>query len=140
MKKFLKITTLLLLLLPFAAYADKGMWIPKLLSNNAADMQAKGLQISTDDIYSEDSASLKDAVVKFGGGCTGGIVSDKGLIITNHHCGFDHIQKLSTLKNNYLENGFWASSYGEELPCKELTVTMLVSMRNVSSEILNGLF
>jgi hypothetical protein len=139
MKKFFKTTTLLLLLLPFAAFADKGMWIPKLLSNNAADMKAKGLQISTSDIYCEDSASLTDAVVKFGGGCTGGIVSDKGLIITNHHCGFDHIQKLSTLKNNYLENGFWASSYKEELPCKELTVTLLVSMYDVSSEILSDL-
>jgi hypothetical protein len=139
MENCLKRITLLFLLLPFAAFADKGMWIPKLLSNNAADMQAKGLQISTSDIYSEDSASLKDAVVKFGGGCTGGIVSDKGLIITNHHCGFDNIQKLSTLENNYLEKGFWASSFEQELPCKGLTVTLLVSIHNVSTEILRNL-
>ncbi|MDR1973713.1 MAG: S46 family peptidase [Bacteroidales bacterium] len=136
MKKYL---FMLLLAVMSGVYADEGMWLPHLLKNNELDMQRKGLKLRTEQIYSEDSVSLKDAIVKFGGGCTGEIVSDKGLVFTNHHCGFDAIQQLSTVENNHLENGFWANSFDEELYCKGLTVTLLVKMTPVNFEIPLGL-
>jgi hypothetical protein len=138
MKKFLFVI-LFLPCMPFMAMADEGMWLPFLLKNNQADMQRKGLLLNASDIYNEDTVSLKDAVVKFGSGCTGGIVSNSGLLFTNHHCGFDYIQQLSTLEHNYLENGFWASSFDEELLCKGLSVTRLVKMIPVTDELLSDL-
>ncbi len=119
--------------------ADEGMWIPMLLKKqNEKEMQANGMKISADDIYNINNASLKDAIVLFGRGCTGEIVSDKGLMLTNHHCGYGNIQQHSSLEFNYLEKGFWAMSLDEELPNKGLTATILIRMEDVSKEVLEG--
>ncbi|MCG3166934.1 MAG: Asp/Glu-specific dipeptidyl-peptidase [Bacteroidia bacterium] len=122
------------------AFADEGMWVPMFLSKyNEADMQSKGLKLSAEDIYSVNHASLKDAVVQFGGGCTGELISAQGLLLTNHHCGRSRVQSHSTLENNYLENGYWAMKRSEELSNPGLTVTFLVRMEDVTSEVLNNL-
>ena len=121
------------------ARADEGMWLPHLLNQlNEKDMQTKGLRISAEDIYSVNQSSLKDAVVLFGGGCTGGFVSEQGLLLTNHHCGYGRIQAHSSLENDYLNNGFWAMSKAEELPNQGFTVTLLIYMKDVTEEVLNG--
>ncbi|MCQ2229618.1 MAG: S46 family peptidase [Bacteroidales bacterium] len=121
-----------------AALADVGMWIPMFIDRNISDMQSKGLHLSAEDIYSVNNASLKDAVVIFGGGCTGEMVSDKGLLFTNYHCGYDAIQKLSSVQHNYLANGFWAMSQEEELPCDGLSVSFLQEIEDVTDKILAG--
>ena len=100
---------LALLLLTHAAVAKEGMWIPSLLNVVYSDMQSQGLQLTAEDLYDANGSSLKDAIVLFGGGCTGEIVSNDGLLFTNHHCGFDYIQFHSSLKNDYLRDGFWAT-------------------------------
>lgn len=116
--------------------ADEGMWLPVLLKQlNEADMQSKGMKLSAEDIFSINKTSMKDAVVLFGGGCTGEIISDKGLLLTNHHCGFSQINGLSTLEKNYLRDGFWAKSTEEELPCPGLTVTFIINMIDVTDKI-----
>lgn len=123
-----KNTILLLtfLSLSFATQADEGMWmLPDLKEQNAAAMYELGLDISTDQIYCPDSISLKDAVVHFGGGCTGEVISGEGLVLTNHHCGYGYIQQHSSVEHDYLTDGFWAMSRAEELPCKDLTVTFI---------------
>ncbi|MFA6270581.1 MAG: S46 family peptidase, partial [Candidatus Paceibacterota bacterium] len=102
--------------------ADEGMWIPLLINKNMAEMQKLGLKLSAEDIYSINQSSLKDAVIIFGGGCTGEIVSPEGLILTNHHCGYGSIQQVSTPENNYLDNGFWAMNKDEEIPVEGLKV------------------
>ena len=122
----------------FSAFADKGMWLPSLISSRIKDMKAKGFKLSAEDIYSINKASLKDAVVLFDGGCTGEIVSEKGLLITNHHCGYDAIQALSTVEHDYLTNGFWAKSHAEELPCPGLKVHILVRMEEVTERLAAG--
>ncbi len=122
----------------FSAFADKGMWLPSLISSRIKDMKAKGFKLSAEDIYSINKASLKDAVVLFDGGCTGEIVSEKGLLITNHHCGYDAIQALSTVEHDYLTNGFWAKSHAEELPCPGLKVHILVRMEEVTDRLAAG--
>ena len=122
----------------FSAFADKGMWLPSLISSRIKDMKAKGFKLSAEDIYSINKASLKDAVVLFDGGCTGEIVSEKGLLLTNHHCGYDAIQALSTVEYDYLTNGFWAMSHAEELPCPGLKVHILVSMKEVTDRLAAG--
>ena len=132
-KLFLTIASLLLVT---AIRADEGMWIPALLQKNEAEMQAMGMKITADDIYSINHSSMKDAVVLFGGGCTGEIVSDQGLLLTNHHCGFDWIQKHSTVEHDYLTEGFWAMTMEEELPCPGLTAKMLRNMVDVTEKIL----
>lgn len=120
-------------------YSDEGMWIPLFLEEmNEAEMQAMGMNISAEDIFSLNNISLKDAIVIFGGGCTGGIISDKGLILTNHHCGYGRIQALSSLENDYLTNGFWAMDLSEELPAPGLKVTFLVRMEEVTGHVLDG--
>ena len=102
--------TLTAAVLSFTAMADEGMWLlPYLQKMNIKDMKAKGLKLSAEDIYSVNKSSLKDAIVIFGGGCTGEIVSEKGLIFTNHHCGYGSIQALSSVEHDYLKYGFWAS-------------------------------
>ena len=132
-------TTLLAALMVLPMMADEGMWIPMLLKRNEADMQQKGMKISADDIYSINQACLKDAIVLFGGGCTGEFVSDKGLLFTNHHCGYSYIARNSTLEHNYLANGFWAKSLEEEIPCPGLSVTRLVRMDDVTTQVLEGI-
>ncbi|MDR1792745.1 MAG: S46 family peptidase [Bacteroidales bacterium] len=120
-------------------WADEGMWLPYLLAKNEKDMQSKGLKISAEDIYSVNQSSLKDAVVLFGSGCTGEIISEKGLLLTNHHCGFGKIQSHSSLEHDYLTNGFWAMNQSEELPNPGLTVTLLISMEEVTDKVLAGI-
>ena len=113
--------------------ADEGMWmLPTLKKMNQADMKKLGLNIKATDIYNEKKASIKDAVVHFGGGCTAEIISEKGLLVTNHHCGYSSIQGLSTPEHNYLEDGFWAMSLDEEIPVPGLTVTFLQSMTEIT--------
>ncbi|HUW05704.1 MAG TPA: S46 family peptidase [Williamwhitmania sp.] len=116
--------------------ADEGMWLlPLLQKMNMGTMKAQGLELSADDIYSVNHSSLKDAVVMFGRGCTGEVVSDKGLLITNHHCGFDYFHSFSSKENNMLENGFWAQSMEEELPVPGLTVSFLVKIEDVTDKV-----
>ncbi len=123
----------------FVASADEGMWLlPYLQKMNIKDMKAKGCRLSAEDIYSVNKSSLKDAIVIFGGGCTGEIVSDKGLIFTNHHCGYGSIQQLSSVENDYLKYGFWASSYDEELPVPGLSVRFVRSIEDVTDQIIGN--
>ena len=136
MKKIL--TAFLFTLLVFNTYADEGMWIPMLLGRNEADMQKAGMRISAKDIYDINNACLKDAVLLFGGGCTGEYVSPEGLILTNHHCGYSYIVRHSTVEHDYLTNGFWAMSRDKEIPCPGLSVTRLVRMEDVTSAVLDG--
>ena len=118
--------------------ADEGMWLPALISQRVADMQAKGLKLQAEDIYSVNHASLKDAVVLFGGGCTGELVSDQGLLFTNHHCGYSCIQKHSSVEHDYLRDGFWAMNRAQELPNPGLTVRFLERMEDVTAVVLKG--
>ena len=122
----------------FNLRADEGMWIPMLLQNNEQDMQEMGMNITAEDIYSINHSSMKDAVVLFDGGCTGEIVSNQGLLLTNHHCGFDWIQYHSTVEHDYLTHGFWAMSKEEELPCPGISAVMLKSMEDVTDRVLEG--
>ncbi|HPX75761.1 MAG TPA: S46 family peptidase [Bacteroidales bacterium] len=123
----------------FPALADEGMWIPILIERyNFDDMKAKGFKLSAEDIYSINQASMKDAIVIFGGGCTGELISDQGLLITNHHCGYGQIQQHSSLENDYLTNGFWAVSQKDELANPGLKVTFLISMSEVTDAVLEG--
>ena len=128
----------LLVATTFSAVADKGMWLPSLISSRIKDMKSKGFKLSAEDIYSINKASLKDAVVLFDGGCTGEIVSEKGLILTNHHCGYDAIQALSSVEHDYLTDGFWAKNHSEELYCPGLKVHILVRMEEVTERIAAG--
>ena len=130
MKKLVLMALALLLALP--VWANEGMWLPMLLGRSYEDMKANGLQLTQDEIYSINEASLKDAIVSFGGFCTGEIISPNGLILTNHHCGFSAIQSHSTTENNYLDDGFWAGSYAEEKPNEGLFVRFLVRMEDVT--------
>ena len=115
------------------ASADEGMWLLPLLQKfNADAMRNIGCRLTAEDIYSINKTSLKDAIVQFGGGCTGEIISDEGLLVTNHHCGYSSIQRLSTPEHNYLENGFWALSKADELPVPGLSVTFMRSMQDVT--------
>ena len=129
-----KISILLAAVLAFSSVrADEGMWmLPTLKKMNQADMKKLGLKIKASDIYNENKASIKDAVVHFGGGCTAEIISEKGLLVTNHHCGYSSIQGLSTPEHNYLEDGYWAMSLEEEIPVLGLTVTFLQSMTDIT--------
>ena len=128
----------MLLATTFSAIADKGMWLPSLISSRIKDMKSKGFKLSAEDIYSVNQASLKDAVVLFDGGCTGEIVSEKGLLLTNHHCGYDAIQALSSVEHDYLTNGFWAMNHEEELYCPGLKVHILVRMDEVTERLAAG--
>lgn len=123
-----------------AAYAraDEGMWLPSLISQRIVDMQEKGFRLDAEDIYSVNQASLKDAVVLFGRGCTGELVSPEGLLLTNHHCGYGQIQRHSSVEHDYLRDGFWAMSREEELPNKGLTVSFLERMEDVTAQVLEG--
>ena len=115
------------------------MWIPSLLNaTNQSEMTKLGMKMSLKDIYNVNSASLKDAVPQFDGGCTAEMISAKGLLLTNHHCGFDAIQRLSSVQNDYLTNGFWAYKMSDELPAKDVDVMFIVSINDVTTEILQG--
>ena len=138
MKKSVIILAIIALLPLRTLVAGEGMWIPLLLNLNEAEMRQMGMHITADDIYSINHSSLKDAIVKFGSGCTGEIVSDNGLLLTNHHCGYSWIQYHSSVEHDYLTRGFWAMNSDEELPCPGLTVTIMRRMENVTNIILNG--
>ena len=125
-------------------YADEGMWLPMFVERlNYVDMQKMGLQLTPEELYSINHSSLKDAIVGLGSDdkprgffCTGEIVSEHGLLFTNHHCGYGAIQKLSSMEHDYLKDGFWAKNYGEEIPAPEMTASFLVRMENVTDEVL----
>ncbi len=120
----------------FSALADEGMWmLPLLQKMNADAMKELGCELTPKQIYDINHSSLKDAIVQFGGGCTGEIISDEGLLVTNHHCGYSNIQKLSSVEHDYLKDGYWAMNRNEELPCQGLTVTFLEYMQDVTSVI-----
>lgn len=138
MKK-LAISLLLFAALGGIARADEGMWLPIFAEKyNLKAMQNKGFKLSAQDIYNENRNSLKEAVVIFGRGCTGEIISKEGLVITNHHCGFGNIQYHSSVEHDYLKNGFWAYKMEEELPNPGLSVKILVKMADVTDEVLKG--
>ena len=118
--------------------AEEGMWLLNQMGLIEKDMKAKGLILSKEDIYSINKSSIKDAVVSFGGFCTAEIISEKGLLLTNHHCGDDFIRKHSTVEKNYLKNGFWAKDFEEELPNKNLYVKFLISVEDVTSKVLKN--
>ena len=116
--------------------ADEGMWLlPLIQKMNGKTMQELGCELTPKQIYDINNTSLKDAIVQFGGGCTGEIISSEGLLVTNHHCGYGNIQKLSTVEHDYLKDGYWAMNRSEELPCNGLTVTFLESMKDVTAAI-----
>ena len=140
MRKRSFILFLVMLLFSGSVFSGEGMWIPSLLHKfNIDDMHKKGFRLSAEEIYSINHSSLKDAVVIFGGGCTGELISDKGLLITNHHCGYGSIQEHSTMEHNYLEDGFWADNREEELSNPGLTATFLVRIEDVSERVLQHL-
>ena len=118
--------------------ADEGMWLPSEILKKIKDIQSQGFKLSAEDIYSINKSSLKDAVVHFGGGCTGELISAEGLLITNHHCGFGQIQSHSSVEHDYLKDGFWAMSRAEELPNPGLTVSFLEYMTDVTDQVLKG--
>jgi hypothetical protein len=138
-----KILFSFLLLAGFAslnARADEGMWLPLFIDRlNYVDMQKMGLQLTAEEIYSVNHSSLKDAIVQFGAGCTGEVISKEGLIITNHHCGYSSIQSNSTVEHDYLTDGFWALDKKDELPNDMLTVTFLIRIEDVTQKILGVL-
>ena len=135
-----KILFLVALILAGASYvrADEGMWLPSEILKKIKDIQSQGFKLSAEDIYSVNKSSLKDAVVRFGGGCTGELISGEGLLITNHHCGFGQIQSHSSVEHDYLRDGFWAMSRAEELPNPGLSVSFLEYMTDVTDQVLKG--
>ena len=135
-RRFLSIA--LALMAGITAKADEGMWLPSLIAQRIDDMQAKGFRLTAEDIYSINQASLKDAVVQFGRGCTGEVISSEGLVLTNHHCGYSQIQQHSSVEHDYLRDGFWAMNRSEELPNKGLTVSFLERMEDVTDRVLAG--
>lgn len=122
----------------FPSNAEEGMLIPSLIKAFESDMQAMGMKLTADEIYSVNHSSLKDAILHFGGGCTAELVSDQGLLLTNHHCGYSQIQSHSSLENDYLKFGFWAMSKKEELPNPGLTVSRMVRIEDVTKDVLFG--
>lgn len=138
MKKFI-LTIVLSITLVVRSMADEGMWLPLLLGQQVYnDMVKKGLKLTKDQLYNINKASLKDAIIIFGGGCTGEIVSSQGLIFTNHHCGYDAIANASSVEHNYLRDGFYARSKAEEIK-SELSVQFLVRIDDVTKEVMDGL-
>ncbi len=137
MKKLIVVSVILLLSLGYTLRADEGMWIlPLIEKKNIGKMTEMGLKLSAEDIYNLNKACVKDAIVIFGGGCTGEIVSSEGLILTNHHCGYGSIQSHSTVEHDYLKDGFWAMSKSEELPNPNLAVTFLIRIEDVTEQVL----
>ena len=138
MKKVLSLIAALVLTF-VVARADEGMWLPYALNGqNLAEMQAMGCKLTAEQIFSFNQPSIKDAIVQFGGGCTGEIISPEGLLLTNHHCGLSYVQKHSSIEHDYLTDGFWAKSKGEELPNAGLSVLFLNKVEDVTEEVLKG--
>lgn len=136
MKKYVFLLLSALSLQVTPVKADEGMWLPFLVGRNYEDMKKYGLNLSADQIYSINNSSLKDAVISFGGFCTGEMISGNGLILTNHHCGYGAIADVSTPEHNYLDNGFWARSHQEEIHIKGLHATFVVRIADVTKDVL----
>lgn len=134
MNKFFGLLSCLTLALG-AAQADEGMWLMQQLGQRYPEMKQRGLELAEYDIYNPNGTSLKDAVVIFDRGCTGEVISDQGLVLTNHHCGYDAIQALSSVEHNYLEDGYWAQSFAEELPAKGVTITYIDKIEDVTEYV-----
>ena len=140
MKKVLLLFVFALYVASYTSRADEGMWIPILIEKlNIENMKEKGFKLSAEDIYSINNASMKDAVMIFGGGCTAELISGEGLLITNHHCGYRRIQQHSTVEHDYLTDGFWAMSREDELSNPGLSVTFLKWMEDVTDQVVKGL-
>jgi hypothetical protein len=141
MRKIHSILVLAFVMMGQLAKADEGMWLLSLLEKlNYKDMQAKGLRLTPEQLYSVNNSSLKDACIWFNGGCTGELISDKGLILTNHHCGYDAIAALSTPQDNILDNGFWAKSMAEERkPVRSMSITRVVRVDDITDQVLEKL-
>ena len=138
MKRLL--TLLLVVGVSFSAMADEGMWLlPYIKKMNEKDMKAHGAKLKAEDVYSAEKSSLKDAIIIFGGGCTGEIVSPEGLIFTNHHCGYGAIQKLSSVEHDYLADGFWATCNADELPAEGLSVRFVRHIWDVTADIVGNI-
>ncbi|MHC1703766.1 MAG: S46 family peptidase [Tenuifilaceae bacterium] len=136
MKRFIFFIAGALMLISTTLRADEGMWLLPLLEQlNIKTMKSQGLKLTAEEIYSVNKSSLKDAIVIFGGGCTGEIISEQGLILTNHHCGYGAIQRHSTTEHDYLKDGFWAKTLEEEIPTPGLAVTFLVRLEDVTSQV-----
>src|SRR6187401_1517590 len=139
MKKFF-ISFILLISISMKSVADEGMWLPLLLGQQVYnDMVKKGLKLTKEQLYNINKPSLKDAIVIFGGGCTGEMVSPEGLVFTNHHCGYEVIASASTVDHNYLRDGFYSKSRGEEIPAEGLTVQYLLRIDDVTKEVMDSL-
>jgi hypothetical protein len=139
-KRVITLCLFLSLSLSFITKADEGMWLPLLLKElNEQDMKDRGLKLSADDIYNVNRSSLKDAIVSFGGFCTGEVISSQGLVLTNHHCGYGQVQSHSSVENDLLTKGFWAMDKNEELPNPGLFVTFIVRMEDVTQQVLEGI-
>ena len=144
MKKVLGIIAMAIMVSVGRVYADEGMWLPMFVERlNYVDMQKMGLQLTPEELYSINNSSLKDAIVGLGSDampsmffCTGEIVSEHGLLFTNHHCGYGAVQKLSSDEHDYLRDGFWAKNYGEEIPAPDMTASFLVRMEDVTNDVL----
>jgi hypothetical protein len=136
MKKLL--LTAFITILSLSAFAEEGMWLPSQIESQVRQMRKMGFKLKANDLYSAEKPSFNDAIVLFGGGCTGAIVSDEGLLLTNHHCGFSQIQSHSSVENDYLKNGFWAMNRTEELPNPGLEVRIMVRMEDVTEAVKAG--
>ena len=137
MKNLKRLFLSIFILCSLNASSKEGMWLPMFLQQlNLAEMQAMGLELTAEDIYSINNGSLKDAIVHFGGGCTAEVISGEGLLLTNHHCGYGQIQSHSSVENDYLSNGFWAKDRSEELTNDGLTATFIKYMKEVTSDVL----
>src|SRR5690349_1048650 len=137
MKKIL--LTVVLAVTMARTFADEGMWLPLLLGQQVYnDMVKRGLKLTKEQLYSMNKASIKDAIIIFGGFCTGEIVSSEGLIFTNHHCGYDAVATASSVEHNYLKNGFWAKSKQEEIPSPGLYAEFLTKIEDVTTEVLDS--
>ncbi len=138
MKKYL-LLSLISISLFFKSFAEEGMWLPQLLQSlNEKEMKRMGMKISAADIYNISKGSLKDAIVSFGGFCTAEVISDNGLLLTNHHCGFDVIQNHSSIQKNYIRDGFWAYNHGQELQNPGLFATFIIRIDDVTAAVLAG--
>lgn len=138
-KRILTVLLTTFLLASNLVKADEGMWLPFLLGRNYEDMKKMGLNLTEEEIYSINNSSLKDAIVSFGGFCTAEVISQKGLLLTNHHCGYEAIADASSEENNYLDDGFWASSHSKEIPVEDLTATFVVSIADVTEDVTKNL-
>ena len=140
MNKKINLLCILMMLFFFGARADEGMWLPYSINGqNLADMQRLGCKLTAEQIFSFNQPSLKDAIVQFGGGCTGELISPEGLLLTNHHCGLSYVQSHASVEHDYLQDGFWARSKDQELPNEGLTVSFLTYIEDVTEAILKGI-